>query len=144
VVSSDDEESLAKWVKRRVLNTFSHAQRAKIRRGARSEGFATAMQDYEGAWMNPHSQAELGEMRSKLMAAASQLSPLRQQVFLQLYEGRPQQEIAAKLGVQYQTVRKHASEIYALLREAMASYREDWRPSKPSWYSTEPAAPEAK
>jgi RNA polymerase sigma factor (sigma-70 family) len=133
-VTSDDDAGLARWVRRRVLNTLTQVRRSRTRRAARGEAFAVEVNDHEGAWMNPHSQAELSEMRTRLLRATAQLSPVRQQVFLQLYEGRPQGEIAEQMGLKYQTVRKHASEIYELLREAMASYREDWRPAAPSWY----------
>jgi RNA polymerase sigma factor (sigma-70 family) len=141
-VTPDDDAGLVRWVQRRVKNTLTQVRRARNRRSARGEQFTAELIDNESVWMNPHTQAELSEMRTQLLRATAKLSPVRQQVFLQLYEGRPQAEIAEQMGLKHQTVRKHASEIYVLLREAMASYREDWRPKAPAWYNAGPSAPE--
>jgi RNA polymerase sigma factor (sigma-70 family) len=143
-VSPDDDAGLARWVRRRVVSSLPNMRRARRRRASLGEAFAAEMTDSESVWMNPQGQAELNEMRSQLLRASAKLSPVRQKVFLQLYEGRPQEEIAEQMGLKHQTVRKHASEIYELLREAMASYREDWRPTTPSWYNggSRPSTPE--
>jgi RNA polymerase sigma factor (sigma-70 family) len=118
------------FIHRAVLNRVREIWRAAKRRFAAESSYESERAAIAPGWSQPGSDIESRELQRIVESVIAAMPEMRRQVFLLVRrDQKTYKEVAAQLRVGVGTVHTHLSRANASLREAVAEYRGDARPS---------------